>query len=253
MGVSLGRRSLMGGVILVIPMTLTMALSAANMEPSTSGYSSPKYSYRTCKHIFSQYVRLMKFFYEFLPHPDGPSVFPLGKSSSRLLSSKSNLPPAGALWLTCCWGAKEWCRKSEANTASLACPVGSQLCQNHSTWPEQKQISTHIQARQAYVFLQLFVYLQHLPTSVPGMRTALRQSTILPVLNQHQQLPSSRWSFRWFPPPSYGTAHFHLLNRRRLLRSFRQRQPEIFKHGHRRRFLTRSHLLCLQSRKVEHC
>ena len=37
----------MGGVILVIPITLTMALRAPRIEPSTSGYSSPRYSYST--------------------------------------------------------------------------------------------------------------------------------------------------------------------------------------------------------------
>eukprot|EP00967_Tisochrysis_lutea_P122270 scaffold202191_cov28-Tisochrysis_lutea.AAC.2 len=47
MGVSRGRRSLMGGVIFVMPITLTMALRAPRIEPRTSGYSSPKYSYRT--------------------------------------------------------------------------------------------------------------------------------------------------------------------------------------------------------------
>ena len=46
-GVRRGSKSLMGGVILVIPMTFTMAFSAPKMEPSTSGYSSPKYSYST--------------------------------------------------------------------------------------------------------------------------------------------------------------------------------------------------------------
>mmetsp|Transcript_13784 Transcript_13784/g.23680 ORF Transcript_13784/g.23680 Transcript_13784/m.23680 type:complete len:262 (+) Transcript_13784:967-1752(+) len=47
MGVSRGSRSLMGGVILLMPMTLTMALRAPRMEPRTSGYSSPRYSYST--------------------------------------------------------------------------------------------------------------------------------------------------------------------------------------------------------------
>ena len=46
-GVSLGRRSLMGGVIFVIPMTLTIAFSPARILPRTSGYSSPRYSYKT--------------------------------------------------------------------------------------------------------------------------------------------------------------------------------------------------------------
>ena len=47
MGVRRGNRSLMGGVILVIPMTFTMALRAPRIEPNTSGYSSPRYSYST--------------------------------------------------------------------------------------------------------------------------------------------------------------------------------------------------------------
>ena len=46
MGVSLGSKSLIGGVIFYIPMTFTIALSPPNMLPSTSGYSSPKLSYR---------------------------------------------------------------------------------------------------------------------------------------------------------------------------------------------------------------
>lgn len=56
MGVRRGRRSLMGGVILVMPMTFTMDLRADRMEPSTSGYSSPRYSYSTtpkCPSSFS--------------------------------------------------------------------------------------------------------------------------------------------------------------------------------------------------------
>ncbi|CAN7950235.1 unnamed protein product [Ixodes pacificus] len=44
MGVSRGSRSLMGGVILCMPMTLTMPFRAPRMEPRTSGYSSPRYS-----------------------------------------------------------------------------------------------------------------------------------------------------------------------------------------------------------------
>ena len=36
-----------GGVILVIPITLTMDLRAPRMDPRTSGYSSPRYSYST--------------------------------------------------------------------------------------------------------------------------------------------------------------------------------------------------------------
>uniref|UniRef100_A0A0A9H9Z7 Uncharacterized protein n=1 Tax=Arundo donax TaxID=35708 RepID=A0A0A9H9Z7_ARUDO len=47
MGVSRGIRSLIAGVILVIPMTFTIAFKAPRIEPSTSGYSSPKYSYST--------------------------------------------------------------------------------------------------------------------------------------------------------------------------------------------------------------
>ena len=55
-GVSLGRRSLIGGVMRFIPITLTTLLSAPRMLPSTSGYSSPRYSYRTtprCPSSFS--------------------------------------------------------------------------------------------------------------------------------------------------------------------------------------------------------
>mmetsp|Transcript_15794 Transcript_15794/g.40406 ORF Transcript_15794/g.40406 Transcript_15794/m.40406 type:complete len:262 (-) Transcript_15794:1009-1794(-) len=47
MGVRRGSRSLIGGVMRVMPMTFTMALRAPRMEPSTSGYSSPRYSYST--------------------------------------------------------------------------------------------------------------------------------------------------------------------------------------------------------------
>mmetsp|Transcript_9270 Transcript_9270/g.33791 ORF Transcript_9270/g.33791 Transcript_9270/m.33791 type:complete len:315 (-) Transcript_9270:1726-2670(-) len=46
-GVSRGRRSFTGGVIFDMPVTLTMDLSAPRMDPSTSGYSSPRYSYNT--------------------------------------------------------------------------------------------------------------------------------------------------------------------------------------------------------------
>lgn len=56
MGVRRGSRSLMGGVIFVIPITFTMLLSAPNMLPRTSGYSSPRYSYSTtprCPSSFS--------------------------------------------------------------------------------------------------------------------------------------------------------------------------------------------------------
>lgn len=41
------RRSLTGGFICVMPTTLAMADSAAMMEPSVSGYSSPSCSKRT--------------------------------------------------------------------------------------------------------------------------------------------------------------------------------------------------------------
>mmetsp|Transcript_28362 Transcript_28362/g.66295 ORF Transcript_28362/g.66295 Transcript_28362/m.66295 type:complete len:231 (-) Transcript_28362:1707-2399(-) len=47
MGVRRGSRSLMGGVILLIPTTLTMPLRPPRIEPRTSGYSSPRYSYST--------------------------------------------------------------------------------------------------------------------------------------------------------------------------------------------------------------
>mmetsp|Transcript_4990 Transcript_4990/g.14984 ORF Transcript_4990/g.14984 Transcript_4990/m.14984 type:complete len:206 (+) Transcript_4990:819-1436(+) len=47
MGVSRGSRSWTGGVIFAIPITLTMDLRPPRMEPSTSGNSSPRYSYRT--------------------------------------------------------------------------------------------------------------------------------------------------------------------------------------------------------------
>jgi len=40
-------KSLMGGVIFVIPITLTIDLRAPKIEPRTSGYSSPRYSYKT--------------------------------------------------------------------------------------------------------------------------------------------------------------------------------------------------------------
>jgi hypothetical protein len=46
-GVNRGRRSRIGGVILVIPITLIMARRAPKIEPNTSGYSSPRYSYKT--------------------------------------------------------------------------------------------------------------------------------------------------------------------------------------------------------------
>mmetsp|Transcript_21279 Transcript_21279/g.52408 ORF Transcript_21279/g.52408 Transcript_21279/m.52408 type:complete len:228 (-) Transcript_21279:2045-2728(-) len=47
MGVRRGSRSLIGGVILDMPTTLTMPLSPPRIDPSTSGYSSPRYSYST--------------------------------------------------------------------------------------------------------------------------------------------------------------------------------------------------------------
>ena len=37
----------MGGVIFDMPITLTIAFNAPNIDPKTSGYSSPKYSYKT--------------------------------------------------------------------------------------------------------------------------------------------------------------------------------------------------------------
>mmetsp|Transcript_31797 Transcript_31797/g.53131 ORF Transcript_31797/g.53131 Transcript_31797/m.53131 type:complete len:255 (-) Transcript_31797:1482-2246(-) len=46
-GVSLGNRSRIGGVIFVIPITFTIARRAPRIEPRTSGYSSPRYSYNT--------------------------------------------------------------------------------------------------------------------------------------------------------------------------------------------------------------
>ena len=44
-GVNLGSRSLIGGVILFIPITFTILLIPASNEPNTSGYSSPRHSY----------------------------------------------------------------------------------------------------------------------------------------------------------------------------------------------------------------
>mmetsp|Transcript_16757 Transcript_16757/g.57211 ORF Transcript_16757/g.57211 Transcript_16757/m.57211 type:complete len:230 (+) Transcript_16757:878-1567(+) len=46
-GVRRGRRSFIGGVMDAMPTTLQIAFSAPRMEPNTSGYSSPRYSYRT--------------------------------------------------------------------------------------------------------------------------------------------------------------------------------------------------------------
>lgn len=47
MGVSRGSKSLMGGCMEATPTTETIDRSAESMLPSTSGYSSPRYSYRT--------------------------------------------------------------------------------------------------------------------------------------------------------------------------------------------------------------
>jgi len=46
MGVSLGRRSLMGGVILAMPTSITMLFNAPKILPNTSGYSSLRHSLR---------------------------------------------------------------------------------------------------------------------------------------------------------------------------------------------------------------
>mmetsp|Transcript_8550 Transcript_8550/g.16772 ORF Transcript_8550/g.16772 Transcript_8550/m.16772 type:complete len:262 (-) Transcript_8550:1809-2594(-) len=45
-GVSLGSKSLMGGCMFCIPITFTIPFRAPRMDPSTSGYSSPRYSYK---------------------------------------------------------------------------------------------------------------------------------------------------------------------------------------------------------------
>lgn len=44
MGVNLGNKSLIGGDILFIPITLTIAFNPPKIDPKTSGYSSPKHS-----------------------------------------------------------------------------------------------------------------------------------------------------------------------------------------------------------------
>mmetsp|Transcript_12420 Transcript_12420/g.30490 ORF Transcript_12420/g.30490 Transcript_12420/m.30490 type:complete len:255 (+) Transcript_12420:721-1485(+) len=46
-GVRRGSSSLIGGVMRCMPITLTIALRPARIEPSTSGYSSPRNSYST--------------------------------------------------------------------------------------------------------------------------------------------------------------------------------------------------------------
>jgi hypothetical protein len=46
MGVSRGNKSFIGGLILGMPMTFTIAFNAPKTEPKTSGYSSPNYSYK---------------------------------------------------------------------------------------------------------------------------------------------------------------------------------------------------------------
>jgi len=60
-GVSLGNRSFIGGVILVIPITLTIALRAANRLPNTSGYSSPRHSYSNTPSLPSRASSLHSF------------------------------------------------------------------------------------------------------------------------------------------------------------------------------------------------
>src|SRR3569833_2891122 len=51
-GVNLGRRALIGGVILDIPTVITIALRAWRILANTSGYSSPRYSLRTTPILF---------------------------------------------------------------------------------------------------------------------------------------------------------------------------------------------------------
>mmetsp|Transcript_5044 Transcript_5044/g.16150 ORF Transcript_5044/g.16150 Transcript_5044/m.16150 type:complete len:210 (+) Transcript_5044:523-1152(+) len=46
-GVNLGNKSFTGGVIFDMPTTATMDFKAPKIDPKTSGYSSPKYSYKT--------------------------------------------------------------------------------------------------------------------------------------------------------------------------------------------------------------
>lgn len=43
MGVSLGSRSLIGGVIFIMPTSITIYFNAPKMLPNTSGYSSLKH------------------------------------------------------------------------------------------------------------------------------------------------------------------------------------------------------------------
>ena len=50
-GVNLGNKSLMGGLILFIPITLTIAFNPPKIEPNTSGYSSPKHSNNNCPNL----------------------------------------------------------------------------------------------------------------------------------------------------------------------------------------------------------
>mmetsp|Transcript_1821 Transcript_1821/g.4051 ORF Transcript_1821/g.4051 Transcript_1821/m.4051 type:complete len:231 (+) Transcript_1821:615-1307(+) len=52
MGVRRGSRSLMGGVILDMPTTLMIPFKPPRIEPRTSGYSSPRYSYSTTPRWF---------------------------------------------------------------------------------------------------------------------------------------------------------------------------------------------------------
>ena len=55
MGVRRGSRSRIGGSISSMPITFTMLFSAPRILPSTSGYSSPKYSYSTLPMFFSAF------------------------------------------------------------------------------------------------------------------------------------------------------------------------------------------------------
>lgn len=45
-GVNLGNKSLMGGVILVIPTSITISFRAPKMEPKTSGYYYLRHSFK---------------------------------------------------------------------------------------------------------------------------------------------------------------------------------------------------------------
>eukprot|EP00835_Amoeboradix_gromovi_P000737 NODE_27_length_33950_cov_0.349739.p16 type:complete len:140 gc:universal NODE_27_length_33950_cov_0.349739:10726-11145(+) len=60
-GVSLGNRSLIGGVIVSIPMATTTLFSPAIMLARVSGYSSPRYSYKTTPRLFSCFNSLQSF------------------------------------------------------------------------------------------------------------------------------------------------------------------------------------------------